>query len=158
VLQRADLIRQVTALDHKLYEKVVELVMNFQTEEELLKKEERVLVDCHVFARAIAFHIRELKAVDGYYIGFNSPGKEYSLTHTEHSWLMTPDGCIIEVYALGFLSVTPVLVPTSGKLTHAQAHAYKTDVKLARDVARKVMTLSAKTKLSITKKRLAKCL
>lgn len=72
---------------------------------------EDICLSCHMLARAVAkvFH---LKVADGYF------GRFYN-----HSWLVTPQGHVIDVYPVGILG-GPILVDGSGVLSPGR-HLYK---------------------------------
>lgn len=67
--------------------------------------------ECHTIARAIALVIPELKLVDGVVLGYKRRGKS---PYNYHSWLLTPDGAIIDPYPFWCLSDV-ILVPTKNK-------------------------------------------
>jgi hypothetical protein len=111
-----------------------------------------------VFARSLAHHVSKLKVVDGVYIGMKVKRGRYWKTETEHSWLVTPDGCIIEPYAVGMLSVTPILIPTKGLTMHAFANFYRDDPETALTISKKVATPESQKKLSIAIDELGSCI
>lgn len=67
---------------------------------------EKILVSCHILCRAFAVVFPQLKCVDGYFFRIGR----------EHSWLETPNGCIIDVYPIAMLG-GPILVLKEGFLS-----------------------------------------
>lgn len=72
-----------------------------------------VLVSCHMLCRAFAVVFPQLKCADGYFYK-----KGY-----EHSWLETPNGCIIDVYPIAVLG-GPILVLKEGFLLSLWGRIY----------------------------------
>ena len=80
-------------------------------------------VDCHAIARVISLIFKNLTLVDGYIIGLRiNPGENTAtIVHTDHSWLRTPSGAILDPYPMGLISTTSaLLIPTTG--TRYTAH------------------------------------
>lgn len=81
---------------------------------------ENLVFECHSICRAIAINIPELIVVDGGFTGLCISVDDASQTRSgrmllaKHSWLVTPDGAIIDPYPVGFMSLCPVLVPKEG--------------------------------------------
>lgn len=73
-------------------------------------------MECHSISRLMSLVFKELTLVDGILIGLDLLPEENKVTmvHTNHSWLRTPDGAIIDPYPMGIISsTTALLVPTS---------------------------------------------
>ena len=77
----------------------------------------RLTYDCHSIARAIKLAVPELKVVSGVYMGMEwvTKGEKdiYTLVGCRHSWLVTPDGAILDPYPVGFLTLDVVMIPAS---------------------------------------------
>jgi hypothetical protein len=88
-----------------------------------------LVFECHSIATAISMIITELKVVHGYYLGIKLTQKEgrdvFTLTSCYHSWLVTPDGAILDPYPVGYtVLIDTVLVPTKGNLVPYGANQY----------------------------------
>ncbi len=67
--------------------------------------------NCHSICRAISLFKKELQVIDGQMIGIGkSDGSKFQLLSTNHSWLLTPDGAIIDPYLIGVVSAEGVLL------------------------------------------------
>lgn len=110
-----------------------------------------IRMNSHVLTRAIAHHVPELKVVDGEFAGINlEDNTDVVKCFTDHSWLITPDGVIIEVYPVGSRIPAAVMIPTNGIWTavggghfvHNEISAKKIQQKLAtRTVYRQILVL-----------------
>lgn len=92
--------------------------------------------NCHSIVRAIG-HIykKDLSVVDGRLLGLGvRQDTKFDLLSTRHSWLVTPDGAIIDPYPVGIISQSgALLIPTSdqghtihgGNLYMPEDDAYK---------------------------------
>jgi len=72
-------------------------------------------VDCHSLARLLSLIFPECKLVDGSLIGLkkDKETKKFYICRINHSWIVTPDGAIIDPYPMGIMPVGSVLlVPT----------------------------------------------
>jgi len=75
---------------------------------------------CHSICRALRIRMPELRLLDGFYLGLRTlpaekkRGVRRELMTAGHSWLMTPDGAIIDPYPVGCISLNPLLIPTRG--------------------------------------------
>lgn len=75
-----------------------------------------VQMECHSISRFLSLVFKELTLVDGILIGLDLLPEENKVTvaNTNHSWLRTPDGAIIDPYPMGLISTTSaLLIPTS---------------------------------------------
>lgn len=158
MLQRSYLISQINDEDIHLYKMVTHLVMSFEDKNNSVPKTHKTLLNCHAFARALAFHVKGLKVVDGYYIGILKNKSGYHRTSTEHSWLVTPNGAIIEPFATGFLSMTPILIPTKENPEKSHSSHYFTTVRAGREIRKKVLTPVMKEKISRAKAIIKECI
>ncbi len=70
--------------------------------------------ECHTICRALAKKVPTLLVEDGKYFGLRRAGETQEGQFADHSWLVTPDGAIIDPYPVGFLTPNPVLVVTRG--------------------------------------------
>lgn len=74
-------------------------------------------INCHSLTRFISIVFKELKVVDGTLVGLeiDLDANRANIKRTNHSWLETPDGNIIDPYPQGIISTTSaLLIPTSG--------------------------------------------
>ncbi len=74
-------------------------------------------MECHSISKMISLISKDLTLVDGYLIGLELvPGEtQVTIVQSNHSWLRTPDGAIIDPYPMGMISTTSaLLLPTSG--------------------------------------------
>lgn len=133
------LISSVTEDDVCLFHKISGLLHKI-TPYVLLCGKVRIFANCHSIARTLAETVHELKVVDGYYAGITTDDdSSHVMTHTEHSWLITPDNAIIECFPVGLMSPNPLLIPTKGKYAHAGSGYYLTSQKLAEEICRKIV-------------------
>ncbi len=94
-------LRFISKADLELFEKI-KIAVNKLPDIDLGKDEEgkEIILSCHILARAIA-KLFSLKFIDGYfYPNYN------------HTWLLTPDGNIIDVYPIAVVG-GPILVENS---------------------------------------------
>jgi hypothetical protein len=82
--------------------------------------------ECHSIATVLAMVVPELKVVHGVYVGIKIlKDKSYQLITCDHSWLVTPDGAILDPYPVGYsVLIEVVLVPTQGEYIHYGAVNY----------------------------------
>lgn len=74
-------------------------------------------IECHSISRLVSLIFKDLTLVDGYLIGLELvPGtRQVRIVRTNHSWLHTPDGAIIDPYPMGIISTTSaLLLPKTG--------------------------------------------
>ncbi len=101
------LTRNVSKQDNKMLHAVRELICNAMDYYRAHPKMKGAYeVNCHIITRAIAMCIKELTVVNGNYMGLahsvNEKGEKFvALRHCTHSWLVTPDGAILEAYGVG---------------------------------------------------------
>jgi hypothetical protein len=101
-------------------------------------------LNCHSICRALSMCISELKVVDGRYLGVECVKNEdpdqvgIELKNCHHSWLVTPDGAIIDPYPVGFIITNPLLIGAKGDYTFYGYKMYFPDPR----VAGRVMTRS----------------
>ena len=130
-----NLMSNVTRKDRKLQSTVANLISNsYEHQRSLKEKEKKPKVDCHILCRAISLCVNDLKVVSGLYIGLihtcdtDAPDNQMtSMITCKHSWLVTPDGAILEAYAVGSISLKgggPLLIPTKGEYSHFGAGHY----------------------------------
>jgi hypothetical protein len=91
-------------------------------------------VNCHSVTRFISLLFQELKVIDGTLVGLeiNLDAGQVKTKKTNHSWLETPDGNIIDPYPMGVIATTgAILVPSSGTdyIIHA-GNLYQKDLKI----------------------------
>ena len=97
-----------------------------------------IVVECHSICRAISHLLPLLKVVDGKYIGMMFPeidGKtQIQFAECDHSWLVTPDGSILDPYPVGVFTVAPLLVISSGKYQPFGKNMYMPHAKTTNEV------------------------
>lgn len=116
------LSQSVTLADRKLHGQVCNLLLDYIEFVQTTNKTSRG--NCHSITRALSSHIKELRTVDGWYVGLEMGGEKPSLKYTPHSWLVTPDEAIIEPYPVGMLIPNPALIPTRSEYAHSGAGYY----------------------------------
>ena len=151
MLQRPQLLEHITELDSCLYKKTTEFVFTFEDFRKKIQAEKdfNFSVNCHAFTRILTHYVPELKVIDGHYLGIKEINGSYIITRTEHSWLTTPDGAILETCAIGILSGMPSLIPTKGQMVHACASQYLTNYGLGERVRKKVLTKKLFKKINL---------
>ena len=94
-------LSKVPEEDVKLFEKIRQIVNDLP---DIIfgknEKEEELILSCHILARAIG-KVFALKHIDGYFY-----------PHYQHTWLLTPQGNIIDVYPVAILG-GPILMDGS---------------------------------------------
>ena len=91
--------------------------------------------ECHTVSRMLCLILKDLTLVDGYITGFqfSDDRRTATVVHTNHSWLTTPNGAILDPYPMG---VSPqnsaMLIPTKGIYTVHGANYYFPEKKKVR--------------------------
>jgi hypothetical protein len=80
------------------------------------EKGEKVILSCHILARAIA-KVFSLKYVDGYFI-----------PNFSHSWVLSPNGHLIDIYPVAVLG-GPILMVEDGGASPIRWHYKKASAK-----------------------------
>lgn len=80
---------------------------------------------CHSICMAFRLWMEENKEqkvtqADGFFAGF----KDEKWVGWEHSWILTPDGAIIDLHPVGIVACSPLLIPTKGKEADYQSMLY----------------------------------
>lgn len=114
--------KNLTDKDRELGDRVLRICLRARSYLAKLPYGSRLIYDCHSIARAISLVVPELKVVSGVYLGikWTTEGEKstYALRGCRHSWLVTPDGAILDPYPVGFLTLDVVLIPaTAGNYT-----------------------------------------
>ena len=89
-----------------------------------------VVLDCHSITRFLAKGIPELEVVTGSYLGISRTEGERkaAVSYCPHSWLVTPDGAILDPYPVGvFATESVVLVSTKPSYWDFGASFYLAD-------------------------------
>jgi hypothetical protein len=124
---RSTLAENLTDLDWSLHAGVT-MVMHAAWRG-VIDKDERFIKDhggfnCHAIARAWSLHSKKLKYVDGYFLGVqeverDSDGRKVmKIRGCLHSWLLTPDGAIIDPYPANSISYGALLIPNKESIMH----------------------------------------
>lgn len=111
--------RATTAQDRQLLEEVTFglrslFIIGILKREAGNKKWKVRTVDCHAIARMLSIVLSECTLVDGLLYGLRPVGNgKWSMFDTCHSWLVTPDGAIIDPYPMGIIAAgSALLIPT----------------------------------------------
>lgn len=120
MLINQSLMQTFTKRDKLLYARVIQLLSVLGDYAHKQSKERKLPTHrCHSICRAVRANIRQLRVVDGFYCGL----KKVTISKmrwkiepiwNDHSWLVTPDGAIIDPYPVGLIACNPVLVVASG--------------------------------------------
>lgn len=105
---RAELTKLFTERDMTLYCYCEELMSA------LLILPTGLIFNCHTICRAMAIILPELSVRSGGYQGYKRDPEiptDLALWVSEHSWLETPDGAIIDPNPVGFITWRPVMFP-----------------------------------------------
>jgi len=100
--------------------------------------------NCHEIARGWYLHSSKLRFVDGYCLGVTEDStnelgqKAISVTNMVHSWLVTPDGAIIDPKPIGFSSYGAILIPTKGKNIPCFSRVYIPEPDIIRKTRKKL--------------------
>jgi len=122
MIRNSALHKATTGRDRKIRRRVSLLMWKTWEYIANLPHRRRLNFECHPIARAISLVIPELKLVNGNYLGLRlscAKGKRaLILKQCRHSWLVTPDGAILDPYPVGFTTMDVVLVATKGPYKH----------------------------------------
>jgi hypothetical protein len=96
-----------------------------------LKPHCNISLNCHSITRFIAHGIPDLKVVTGSYFGVfpqEAGARSLKCDYCPHSWLVTPDGAILDPYPVGILATeSAVLVSTKEEYWNFGASFYFRD-------------------------------
>jgi hypothetical protein len=113
-------LKHTTELDRELCDKSAELMLNARENARKYGRKYNFDFNCHSVTLALASMVPELICKHGYMLGIkkddprNGESNLTLLAVTNHSWLQTPHGSIIDAYPVGVMACTPVLVITKG--------------------------------------------
>lgn len=101
----------VSAQDLFLYDEVRKVLHNFYR----YNAKHIILTNSHILTRVVAGLVNNLTVTDGLFAGL-SPDDDISVvkTYLEHSWLVTPDKTILEVFPVGSFVPNVIMLPTNG--------------------------------------------
>lgn len=129
-----------TGLDHTLYfsvQKMLEVLCAYM--DQMVSPQEHLELTCHSTCRALAFYFRELRLVDGLYLGYSEEVENGQLVCTrhgcQHSWLVTPDGGIIDPCPVATSGSGVLLIIGKGVYAPYGAGLYKEDPKVTLEIA-----------------------
>lgn len=92
------------------------------------KKRIKIAPTCHEVSRAMNIIFSDLKLVSGYYHGLEKTENGFRIILTEHSWLETPDGSILDPYPVQAISGSQVLlIATKGMYASCGSIMYQQD-------------------------------
>lgn len=110
--------KATTKRDRVLHKKVRLLALEARDYLAKNYSKSKLSFECHSIARAISIIIPELKMVNGVYLGLEwskkKTGPKCRIRTCRHSWLVTPDGAILDPYPVGFITIDVPLVVTKG--------------------------------------------
>ncbi len=111
----------ISQKDMGLWALALKHIMNAFAVREAATKPHPGTINCHTICRAVGRCVPELKVLDGWYLGVEPPiqfdGRQVligNIRRCAHSWLLTPDGTIIDPYPVGFVITNPILIPAKG--------------------------------------------
>jgi len=117
---------------------ITELIIDFKKVcRGIEKKQQNLRLNCHVFCRALKPFIQDIKIVDGYFIGINidqNTKSKTTLRRCYHSWFQTNDGAIIDIYPVGFITMTPILVASTGSMSVFGRSMYLDEPEVTKDI------------------------
>lgn len=145
-------ILNTTKLDRQLFGEVLDLTLKGWVQAENFEHVDRLNFECHSISLAISRIIPQLTCIHGLLIGMvksECPDTKEQILRfapTIHSWLLTPDGSVIDAYPVGFMSCNPVLVITRGQPSYSGGMFYKPDKNvgpkyITREIYRKSVVL-----------------
>jgi len=135
-------LKNTNNMDKKCFVKVMDicLITEKYFENNLRGTKEFPTFECHTICRAIALHIKELKVVDGHYIGVSRKDRKGArIRLCDHSWLVTPSGSIIDPYPVGCFVANAMLVVTRGEYRSFGGGLYWPDKKMTNKVYTKAL-------------------
>lgn len=118
MLHNSSLFKEIDKDCMKLYCKVIYIIGHITS---LPKNKTKGIpfFECHSISRVISMLIPDLKCIDGSYVGLlkNDPNHRYKFQPVlcNHSWLVTPQGAIIDPYPVGLIALNAILVVSSGE-------------------------------------------
>lgn len=113
-----DLSNHLSSQDFDLWVSVNSLLMRVQDMMYARANEQKpVHYNCHVICRALANKFPLLRVEDGGYLGLEKDpnSAKFTIHRCRHSWLITPDDALIDPHPVGYVSLSPLLVPPPGK-------------------------------------------
>lgn len=126
------LLANVTQIDLATHVLVCEF-MSYLTAQKSEILHRGITYECHSICRALALYIN-VTVTDGAFHGLlqTTQPDGYPTGHlysAQHSWLITPNGAIIDPYPVGVIAPMPLLVPTTSSLIyrHFGAGLYRED-------------------------------
>ncbi len=119
-----------TDQDRDLLCEVFERMRNLRKGLKNYPRERLPRFQCHSICRALFLDLPKgsLRLIDGMYVGFPIREGDKKLYTCSHSWLLTPSDNIIDPYPVGVMSLSPLLLVTSGNLgPFTSGHYWQTD-------------------------------
>lgn len=148
----------ITDHDRELYNKVREILYSLLSKKSPESKK-NFRIDSHILTRAIAHYVPELVVIDGEFIGVNLDDKRnITGAHTEHSWLLTPDGVIIETFPVGSLVPSLVIIPANGTWSIIGSGHYVVYENSSQSIKKKLANRKTYRKIQALQKCIAECL
>ena len=138
MLYNSSILDNTSDQDMKLLCEVMSLATKVRDYAKGLSYAKHLTFECHSICRAISMALPKLKCIDGSYAGLEripAAGVVFELQYTDHSWLLTPDGAIIDPYPVGYISVNPVIVVTKGQYSPFGGKLYVEDSRITTKVS-----------------------
>jgi hypothetical protein len=133
------LLGVVTAKDLEIQKRLCEIsimtLKYFSSAPDILK----YTFNCHSISIALGSIEPEVKVIHGNVFGLVWTEKEPKVRQAQiklcrHSWLLTPDGAILDAYPVGFLALDIVLVPTTGTYAPYLSALYQEDTSVLSEI------------------------
>ena len=128
-------------VDNHLWQEVAVLIWDTRNLMSKVPRQRQPYFECHTMSRAIALVLPKLNCVDGFVKGFKptveheNGDKTYIFDSCRHSWLLTPDGAIIDPYPVGFVVAQPILLPKGSIYSPFGHDMYEADSSITTHVA-----------------------
>ena len=135
MLIRRALREVVSEDDWLLWADVVEYVRRLYDVNNDRPDGQEFLMECHSVSRALVQCVPQLRCVDGILRGVGKENEEWKLQGCLHSWLVTPDGSIIDAYPVGFIYFYPVLIPVGHRYSPFGYELYEEDKSLTKQIS-----------------------
>ncbi len=164
MLPNGRLNKSVTKRDQILWAKVMTAVLAALEHFERVKINDKfdVVMECHSICRALAHIVPETSFVDGLFLGLGIKEEQeeatlFEMRQCSHSWLMTPDGAIIDPYPVGFITANAVLIGSKTQYSPWGRDLYRPDRRVTaristRKMARTTSVLTRFMKAAMTQK------
>lgn len=147
-MHNEELFNSVTRADRLLLVRVADLANQLHDNAYKIKEKNakyNLRFECHSICRAFHIHLPELTVVDGNFFGIEKKDDAIYLQLNDHSWLLTPDGAIIDPYPVGFLTIGPMMTVRSGIAANFGGNMYQPNPEVTARICGRVTTRKAVT-------------